>query len=93
MFGQGADHLRGEIRDLVRFTGRRAPDECQGVGDAFGDGDAELGQEPPDHVDELGATVTRRPSGSKSIFTSAPVCTVSTRLSKRDPNPSRVGSA
>ena len=55
MFGQGADHLRGEIRDLVRFTGRRAPDECQGVGDAFGDGDAELGQESPDHVDELGA--------------------------------------
>jgi hypothetical protein len=33
----------------------RAPDECQGVGDAFGDGDAELGQESPDHVDELGA--------------------------------------
>src|SRR5215210_2346624 len=25
------------------------------VGDAFGDGDAELGQEPPDHVEELGA--------------------------------------
>ena len=55
MFGQGADHLRGEIRDLVRFTGHRPPDECQGVGDAFGDGDAELGQESPDHVDELGA--------------------------------------
>src|SRR5215211_7515680 len=36
LFGQGGDHLRGEIRDLVRFTGHRAPDECQGVGDALG---------------------------------------------------------
>src|SRR4051812_33090801 len=32
-----------------------APDECQSVRDAFGDVDAELGQESPDHVDELGA--------------------------------------
>src|SRR3954463_5611119 len=41
----------------------RAPDECQGVGDAFGDSDAELGQESPDHVDELGALADEEITG------------------------------
>src|SRR5918998_3065885 len=55
LFGQGADHLRGETGDLVGFTGHRAPDEHQSVRDALRDVEAELGQESPDHVDELGA--------------------------------------
>ena len=45
-----AQHPGGTIQS----SAARA-DECQGVRDAFGNVDAELGQESPDHVDELGA--------------------------------------
>ena len=72
LFGQGADHLRGEIRNFVRCTGHRAPEECEGVRDALRDVDEELGQESPDHVDELGALADEeitRPSRLSTLMT------------------------
>ena len=55
LFGQGADHLGGESRDLVRLTGHRASHEPKGMRDALGEIDAKLGKKPTDHVDELRA--------------------------------------
>ena len=55
LFGQGADHLGGESRDLVRLTGHCASHEPKGVRDTLGEIDAKLGKKPRDHVDELRA--------------------------------------
>lgn len=53
LLGQGANHLGGEIGNLVRPAGDCASHEGQGVGDPLRDIDAELGQEPTDPVHEL----------------------------------------
>src|SRR5215218_2086251 len=61
LFGQGADHLGGESRDLVRLTGHRASHEPKGMRDAFGEIDAKLGKKPTDH--QLARPVMARAAG------------------------------
>ena len=82
---QGGDRLRGEIRDLVRFTGRRAPDECQGVGDTLWGWRCRTRQELPDHVDELGALADEeitRPDAAPA----RPLCSATPRAGAMPPH-------